>query len=153
MRTLVHLSCRFSSSLVQYHFSHLLEPTPVSQRNVRKCKIPKEQIAKARKVRRPGENDSFHLFTYFPQQSLSSAPKLLKIWLVRVTHLSTRVTERKIQSRSDFYPVAPTQIFSFYLCCWFCSALHAVLEMSDWFPLYDGLPWAGVCLVLWWHRL
>lgn len=36
------------------------------------------------------------------------------------------------------------KFFPLYLCCWFCAALHAVMEMSDWFPLYDGLAWAGV---------
>lgn len=117
----------------------------MSPRNVHNCKIPKEQIAKARKVKRPGRNESsFHLLTCFPHQSPSSAPKLLKVWSVRVTHLSTKATKRKIQTRSYFYPVALTQTFPSYRCCWFGPVLHGVMKMSELFPLYDWLAWAGV---------
>lgn len=49
----------------------------------------------------------------------------------------------KIQSRSDAYPVALTQIFPLSLCCWFCSA--QCWKRQCWFLWDDGLAWAGVC--------
>lgn len=122
----------------------------MSPRKVHNCKIPEQQIAKPRKVKRPGWNESsFHLLTYFPQQSPSSPPKLLKIWSVPVTHLSTRATKRKIQSRSDFYPVALTQIFSIIslllvLCSATCSDGNVRLVSFIWWTCLSwSLVWSS----------
>lgn len=61
-------------------------------------------------------------FISVPTSLSRACPQLQKRWNSDqlVSHLSTRATERKIPPRPAFYPVALTQLFPLFRCCWFC---------------------------------